>query len=80
MLLNIFDPQLMAIIDPEHREEEQAAVDDDEDTGAQVASIVRLKAVEVTLTPLHRFQYKPFPRLRFSPYTLSGLSIFDPQL
>ncbi|KAL7590017.1 ran-binding protein 1 homolog a [Lactuca sativa] len=36
----------MAINDPEHREEEEAAAED-EDTGAQVAPIVRLEAVEV---------------------------------
>ncbi|CAH1422132.1 unnamed protein product [Lactuca virosa] len=36
---------IMAINDPEHREEEAAA--DDEDTGAQVAPIVRLEAIEV---------------------------------
>ncbi|CAI9267098.1 unnamed protein product [Lactuca saligna] len=34
MLLSIFDPQLMAINDPEHREEEEVAAADDEDTAA----------------------------------------------
>jgi Ran-binding protein 1 len=35
--------------DPEHREEEEApAVGDDEDTGAQVAPIVKLEEVAVT--------------------------------
>ncbi|CAI9286917.1 unnamed protein product [Lactuca saligna] len=37
---------IMAINDPKHRDEEEAAVDD-EDTGAQVAPIVRLEAIEV---------------------------------
>ncbi|CAI9273616.1 unnamed protein product [Lactuca saligna] len=36
----------MAINDPEHKEEEEVAAADDEDTGAQVTPIVRLKAVE----------------------------------
>nr|KAJ0193935.1 hypothetical protein LSAT_V11C800401640 [Lactuca sativa] len=36
----------MAINDTEHREEEEAAADD-EDTGDQVAPIVRLEAIEV---------------------------------
>nr|KAJ0189624.1 hypothetical protein LSAT_V11C800390130 [Lactuca sativa] len=36
----------MAINDPEHREEEEATADD-EDTGDQVAPIVRLEAIEV---------------------------------
>ncbi|KAF3454898.1 hypothetical protein FNV43_RR05346 [Rhamnella rubrinervis] len=40
----------MALTEPEHenREEEEAPAADDEDTGAQVAPIVRLEEVEVT--------------------------------
>ncbi|GMH07129.1 hypothetical protein Nepgr_008969 [Nepenthes gracilis] len=38
----------MAITDPEHREEEENAPADDEDTGAQVAPIVKLEEVAVT--------------------------------
>lgn len=38
----------MASNDPDHREEEETAAVEDEDTGAQVAPIVRLEAVEVT--------------------------------
>ena len=34
MLLSIFDPQLMAINDLEHREEEEVAAANDEDTAA----------------------------------------------
>lgn len=38
----------MAINDQEHREEEEAPAGEDEDTGAQVAPIVRLEEVAVT--------------------------------
>ncbi|KAM0064137.1 putative Ran binding domain, PH-like domain superfamily [Helianthus debilis subsp. tardiflorus] len=38
----------MASNDPEHREEEAAAAAEDEDTGAQVAPIVKLEEVAVT--------------------------------
>ncbi|CAL5386403.1 unnamed protein product [Camellia sinensis] len=38
----------MASIDPEHREEEETTAADDEDTGAQVAPIVKLEEVAVT--------------------------------
>lgn len=39
----------MSSADPEHREEEEApAAGDDEDTGAQVAPIVKLEEVAVT--------------------------------
>ncbi|XP_028767338.1 ran-binding protein 1 homolog b [Neltuma alba] len=38
----------MSSNDPEHREEEEAPAGDDEDTGAQVAPIVKLEEVSVT--------------------------------
>ncbi|XP_052186589.1 ran-binding protein 1 homolog a-like [Diospyros lotus] len=38
----------MASTDPEHREEEEVAAGEDEDTGAQVAPIVKLEEVAVT--------------------------------
>ncbi|XP_028763924.1 ran-binding protein 1 homolog b-like [Neltuma alba] len=38
----------MSSNDPEHREEEEAPTGDDEDTGAQVAPIVKLEEVSVT--------------------------------
>ncbi|KAI4346552.1 hypothetical protein L6164_007440 [Bauhinia variegata] len=38
----------MSSTDPEHREEEEAPAGEDEDTGAQVAPIVRLEEVAVT--------------------------------
>lgn len=38
----------MASTDPEHREDEDAAAAEDEDTGAQVAPIVKLEEVAVT--------------------------------
>ncbi|KAK9290387.1 hypothetical protein L1049_008556 [Liquidambar formosana] len=38
----------MASTDPEHREEEETATAEDEDTGAQVAPIVKLEEVAVT--------------------------------
>ena len=34
--------------DPEHREQEEAPAGEDEDTGAQVAPIVKLEEVAVT--------------------------------
>ncbi|XP_030524373.1 ran-binding protein 1 homolog b-like [Rhodamnia argentea] len=44
------DPQAMASTEPEHqhREEEEAQAGEDEDTGAQVAPIVKLEEVAVT--------------------------------
>lgn len=38
----------MSSNDPEHREEEDAPAADDEDTGAQVAPIVKLEEVAVS--------------------------------
>lgn len=38
----------MASSEPEHREEEETVAGEDEDTGAQVAPIVRLEEVAVT--------------------------------
>ena len=38
----------MSSADPEHREEEEAPAGDDEDTGAQVAPIVKLEEVAVS--------------------------------
>ncbi|KAK9279443.1 hypothetical protein L1049_013122 [Liquidambar formosana] len=38
----------MSSTDPEHREDEEAAAGEDEDTGAQVAPIVKLEEVAVT--------------------------------
>lgn len=38
----------MATLDPERKEEEETAAGEDEDTGAQVAPIVRLEEVAVT--------------------------------
>ena len=43
-------PKAMASTEPEHehREEEEAPANDDEDTGAQVAPIVKLEEIAVT--------------------------------
>ncbi|KAL8247823.1 hypothetical protein R6Q59_009039 [Mikania micrantha] len=38
----------MASNDPEHKEEEETTAAEDEDTGAQVASIVKLEEVAVS--------------------------------
>ena len=38
----------MASTDPEHREEEESAPAEDEDTGAQIAPIVKLEEVAVS--------------------------------
>lgn len=38
----------MASTDPERRDDEEAPAGEDEDTGAQVAPIVKLEAVDVT--------------------------------
>lgn len=38
----------MASTDPERKDEEEAAAGEDEDTGAQIAPIVRLEEVAVT--------------------------------